>query len=72
MTVTVEEEEGEDIGIEASALRIAMVEEEEKDMKEEGVLAMGTDEKFAQRPLVMGVSCRRPHGKAHLNKYFVI
>ena len=54
MTVTVEEEEGEDTGIEASALRIAKVEEEEKDMKGEGVLAMGTDENFAQRPLVMG------------------
>ena len=51
----VEEEEGEDIETEASAPRTTMLEEEEEmNMKEEGVLAMGTDEIVAQRPLVMG------------------
>ena len=51
----VEEEEGEDIETEASAPRTTMQEEEEEmNMKEEGVLAMGTDEIVAQRPLVMG------------------
>ena len=55
MTVIVEEEEGEDTETEASAPRTAMVEEgEEKNMREEGVPAMGTDEIVAQRPLVMG------------------
>ena len=54
MTVIVEEEEEEDIGREASVLEITMAEEEEEDMREEGMLAMGTNEKFAQRPLVMG------------------
>ena len=55
MIVTVEEEEGEDTGTEVSAPRTAVVEEEEEmNMKEEGVLAMGTDEIVAQRPLVMG------------------
>ena len=54
MTVIVEEEEEEDIGREASALETAMAEVEEEEMREEGMLAMGTDEKSAQRPLVMG------------------
>ena len=55
MTVTVEEGEEEDIEREALVQEITVVEEEEEDMRGEVMmLAMGTNEKFAQRPLVMG------------------
>ena len=50
----VEEEEEEESGREVPAQE-AITAEEEVDMREEAVvLAMGTDEKSAQRPMVMG------------------
>ena len=62
MIRTVEEEEEEATEEEALALDMRVEGAEEKDMRgKEKMLAMGTDEKTAQRPLVMGVSCRRPH-----------
>ena len=55
MIMTVEKGEEEDIGREAPVQEITVVEEEEEDMREEVMmLAMGTNEKSAQRPLVMG------------------
>ena len=51
----VEKEEEEDIGREVPAQGITVAEEEEEDMREKVMmLAMGTYEKFAQRPMVMG------------------
>ena len=52
--MTVEEEEEEDTEREAP-VQEETVAEEEGDMRGEiRMLAMGTDEKFAQRPMVMG------------------
>ena len=50
----VEKEEEEDTGREVPAQEITVAEEEEDMRGEVMVLAMGTDEKFAQRPMVMG------------------